>query len=97
MKKPGTDLYITTTRTNSNMLTDYKTTIDVGAVEIGLTRPSNCSEGMGFNALPTGTFTLEFQTTDLPQTVDLEVLFDQTLTTGSMDISGFSFWSWDHA
>ena len=43
------------------------------------------------------TLTLSVEIEQLPQTVDLETLVGTTLTTGSMPVTAFSFYSWDAA
>jgi hypothetical protein len=43
------------------------------------------------------TLTLSVEIEQLPQTVDLETLVGTPLTTGSMPVTAFSFYSWDAA
>ena len=88
--------YFTTTKTTSVMSPTFATTYSNGAVLLGTSMPANCTSAtMGFNSISGSTHTFSYDVEQLPKTIDLEALSGGSLTTDSMPVTGFSFYSWN--
>jgi len=81
------------------MSPSFSTTLSNGVVRLGATKPANCTDpAMGFATIAGGTtHNIDLTIEELPQTIDLETLIGATLTTASMPVTTFSFYSWDSA